>query len=111
MEFAGVLRGVLPTRPRTVSAQVAGLLAWRWWPGVLALTAVVVSLPALSAGLLNDDYYHRALFAGPSESRDRLVRAGLLPDGAGGGHPIEEEDRSEGFRCFGFWSPVPGLQM
>jgi hypothetical protein len=49
----------------------------------LALTAIVVSLPALKTGLLNDDYYHRALLVGPSESLDRLSRAGLMPDGAG----------------------------
>lgn len=83
MEFTGVFRGVLTTRPRTFSSQVAWLLGWRWWPLVLALSAVVVSLPALQTGLLNDDYYQHALFAGPSESRDRLSRAGLLPDGAG----------------------------
>jgi hypothetical protein len=83
MEFTGALRGVLTTRPRTVSSRVAWLLGWRWWPLVLALTAVVVSLPALQTGLLNDDYYQHALFAGPSEARDRLSRAGLLPDGAG----------------------------
>lgn len=69
--------------PKTVSSQVARLLGWRWWPIVLALTALVVSLPALRTGLLNDDYYHHALFAGPSESLDRLARAGLMPDGAG----------------------------
>jgi hypothetical protein len=130
MEFAGVLRGVLPTRPRTVSAPVAGLLAWRWWPGVLALTAVVVSLPALSAGLLNDDYYQRALFAGPSESRDRLAHAGLLPNGAGGlstalSHqfaPVDPQGNLRQLKAYGalpwwtndslrvaFWRPVTTL--
>ena len=69
--------------PKTISSQVAWLLAWRWWPGVLALTAIVVSLPALRTGLLNDDYYQHALLAGSSESLDRLARAGLMPDGAG----------------------------
>ncbi len=83
MEIAGVLTGVVTTRSKTVSARVAWLLGWRGWPGVLALAALVVSLPALKTGLLNDDYYHRALFDGPSQARDRLSRAGLLPDGAG----------------------------
>jgi hypothetical protein len=49
----------------------------------MALTALVVSLPALRSDLLNDDYYQHALFAGSSESLDRLARAGLMPDGAG----------------------------
>jgi len=83
MEFTGVGRGILATRPQTVWARVAWVLGWRWWPAVLASTAIVVSLPALQTGLLNDDYYHRALFAGPSESRDRLARTGLLPDETG----------------------------
>ncbi len=83
MEFTGVLTGALTTRPKTVLSPIAWLLARWWWPGVLALAAVVVSLPAVKTGLLNDDYYHRALFDGPSEARDRLSRAGLLPDDAG----------------------------
>ncbi len=83
MEFTGVLRGVLTTRPKTLWSRVAWLLEWRWWPGVLALAAMVVSLPALKTGLLNDDYYQHALLAGPSESLDRLTGAGLMPDGAG----------------------------
>jgi hypothetical protein len=83
MEFAGVLTGALTTRPRTALSSLAWLLAWRWWPGVLALAALLVSLPVLRTGLLNDDYYHHALFAGPSESLDRLARTGLLPQGAG----------------------------
>jgi hypothetical protein len=49
----------------------------------LVLIAVAVSLPALRAGLLNDDYRHCALLAGPSEFLDHLGEAGLAPDGSG----------------------------
>jgi len=116
--------------PKTVSSRVARLLGWRWWPGVLALTAIAVSLPALRTGLLNDDYYHRALFAGPSESLDRLSRAGLMPDGAGRlstalSHqfaPVDSERNLKQLKAYGalpwwtsdnlrvaFWRPVTSL--
>jgi hypothetical protein len=55
----------------------------RRWPIVLTLAAVVVSLPALKGGLLNDDYCQRALLVGPSPFLDRLSNVGLMPDGSG----------------------------
>ncbi len=130
MEFPGAFRGVLTAKPKSLSAGVAWLLGWRWWPGVLALSALVVSLPALETGLLNDDYYHRALLAGASESRDRLARAGLLPEGAGGlstalSHqfaPVDPQGNLPQLKAYGalpwwtsdslrvaFWRPVTSL--
>jgi len=52
-------------------------------PGVLALAAVAVSLPAWDAGFLNDDYMHRAILAGPSDYVDRLSKVGLAPQDSG----------------------------
>ncbi len=72
-------RTVLKAAP----AWIISILGWRRWPVALLLIAVAVSLPALKAGLLNDDYRHRALFVGPSEFLDHLGEAGLAPDGSG----------------------------
>lgn len=46
-------------------------------PLVLALMAVVVSLPALRDGFLNDDFMHRSILAGSSEDANELIERGL----------------------------------
>ena len=46
--------------------RMMSLLGWGGWPWVLALAAVVVSLPALSVPPLNDDYVQRAMLVGSS---------------------------------------------
>jgi hypothetical protein len=83
MEFSDVLRGVLAAMPKTVSWSVTRIAGWRCWPIVLMLAAIAVSWPATKTGLLNDDYCHRALLAGPSDSLDRLSEVGLAPAGSG----------------------------
>ncbi|MBP7053066.1 MAG: hypothetical protein KBE65_18835 [Phycisphaerae bacterium] len=50
---------------------------------IVSLGAIVVSLPALKMGFLNDDFMHRSILAGPSESGDRLAQRGLMPQGSG----------------------------
>lgn len=52
-------------------------------PLVLALMAVVVSLPALRDGFLNDDFMHRSILAGPSDGVNRLAERGLAPQRSG----------------------------
>jgi len=68
---------------KTVLPRIEWILGRRWWPIVLVFLAIVVSLPALREGLLNDDYCHRAMLAGPSEALDRLSKVGLAPAGSG----------------------------
>ncbi len=122
-------------RPRMGSARSgssilrgAGRLAGsKYVPLVLALAAIAVSLPALNAGFLNDDFMHRAILAGPSDALDRLADRGLAPPRSGElGYALshtfvavspEENLRSlkdygalpwwtyEGFRV-AFWRPV-----
>jgi hypothetical protein len=52
-------------------------------PLAVAVAAIVVSLPALGTGFLNDDFMHRAILAGPSEAADRLAEKGLAPSQPG----------------------------
>jgi hypothetical protein len=68
---------------KTVSSRILSILGRRWWPVALTVLAIAVSLPALQAGLLNDDYCHRSALLGPSEFLDRLGPAGLAPGGSG----------------------------
>jgi hypothetical protein len=112
---------------RSVFPGVGRLLGSRHVPLVLALAAMAVSLPALNAGFLNDDFMHRAILAGPSDALDRLADRGLAPQRSGelgralshtfiAVHP-EENLRSfkdygalpwwtyDGFRV-AFWRPV-----
>ncbi len=59
------------------------VLRWRYMPIVLALVAVIVSLPAVGTGFLNDDYMHRAILIGPTDYVSRLSEVGLAPDDSG----------------------------
>jgi hypothetical protein len=52
-------------------------------PWILALTAVVVSLPALRDGFLNDDFMHRSILAGPSDGVNRLAERDLASQRSG----------------------------
>lgn len=76
-----------PSTNRTVSttatACVAHLLGSQYLPAVLTVAAVVVSLPAVSTGLLNDDYMQRAILVGPAPLVERLAEMGLAPEGSG----------------------------
>jgi len=66
---------------RTVGATVliciARRLGSRYLPAVLVVAAVLVSLPAVEKGLLNDDYMQRAIAVGPSPFVERLAARGL----------------------------------
>lgn len=66
------------SRP-SVSCRVLAVWASRYVPLVLSLTAVAVSLPAVRSGFLNDDFMHRAILRGPSESLSRLDERNLAP--------------------------------
>ncbi|MGE5293662.1 MAG: hypothetical protein ACM3VT_02415 [Solirubrobacterales bacterium] len=52
-------------------------------PWVLSLIAVLVSLPALDDGFLNDDFMHYSILAGPSDAVNRLAERGLAPQRSG----------------------------
>ncbi|MCJ7439967.1 MAG: hypothetical protein MUO25_00100 [Thermoanaerobaculaceae bacterium] len=70
----------------------------RWWPILLGLVACLLTLPALRAGLIGDDYFHRAVllhrgevapfmrpvmdlfaFVKPGEPAELMRRVGYLP--------------------------------
>lgn len=78
--IGGLLGGFSGT---SIPERVVATLEWRRWPLVLALAAVLVSLPAVTVGPLNDDFVHRAMLVGPSESTQRLSEVGLAPAGSG----------------------------
>lgn len=59
------------------------LLGSRHMPLVLGMAAIVVSLPAIGSGLLNDDYMHHAMLDGHSPYARTLSTVGLAPDGSG----------------------------
>lgn len=62
-----------------VVRRVVPVLASRHLPLILALAAIVVSLPAVGAGLMTDDFMHHPLLAGESPSLQRLSEIGLAP--------------------------------
>ena len=116
---------------RTLVAQRAvQALGWRYWPLVLTLMAIALSLPAVNTGLLTDDFVHRALLAGPSPFVERLSRHGLAVDGSGCLRPAmldlfvaaDPETNLDPLLAYGalpwwtsgryhvaFWRPLPGL--
>jgi hypothetical protein len=69
-------------------AFVARWLGSRYVPAVLVLAAVLVSLPAIRKGRLNDDYMQQAILAGPSPFLERLDARGLAPPDSGRLGPI-----------------------
>jgi hypothetical protein len=71
-----------------VAKRVGRLLGARYWPVVLALLGVLVSLPALGTGLLTDDYPQRAMLLGPSQMTEPLSEVGLAPEGSGRMGPV-----------------------
>ena len=58
-------------------SHVYRVLGSRYWPVALAVAAVAVSLPAVGAGLLNDDFMQRTVLIGPSPFLTRLAEVGL----------------------------------
>jgi len=71
-----------------VQERGVGLLASRHLPLILAILAVIVSLPAARMGLTTDDYIHRAKLLGDVESNRPLVDTDLMPSGGGRLGPV-----------------------
>ena len=65
--------GVLPrgTFPR-LRAIVASLPKYRHFPLIVAVLSVLLASPSMRAGLIIDDYYHRAILSQESPYRDLL---------------------------------------
>jgi cytochrome c biogenesis protein CcdA len=57
---------------RTLSAKMASLARSRYFPLGVATVSVVLALPALGAGWIIDDYYHRTVMLGVSPFRELL---------------------------------------
>ena len=55
----------------------------RYAPLVIAGIAAVMMLPALNAGLIQDDLLHRTRLVKPSKISKQLTETGLIPPGAG----------------------------
>jgi hypothetical protein len=55
----------------------------RYAPLVIAGIAAVMMLPALNAGLIQDDLLHRTRLVKPSKMSKQLTETGLIPPGAG----------------------------
>lgn len=68
---------------RFILRRVAPVLGWRYWPLVLTLAAIGVSVPVIGVSPLNDDLIHRAALGDTAESA-RLSQVGLTPPGADG---------------------------
>jgi len=63
--------------------RVVKALEYRHLPVLLCILAVAATLPALWAGLLNDDFCHWALLAGPDTVGEDLLATGIVPSGSG----------------------------
>jgi hypothetical protein len=63
--------------------QVRRGLEHRYMPAVIACLAAVIMLPALNAGLIMDDLFHRVKLVEPSQLPEQLHAAGLVSDDAG----------------------------
>jgi hypothetical protein len=65
----------MPTRGRvyqSLTARLASFAHLRYFPIIVAVSSVVLSLPALSAGWILDDYLHRTMFLENPQFRDQL---------------------------------------
>ncbi len=58
-------------------------LEHRYFPAVLAGVTVVIMLPALKAGFIQDDLFHRSKLLGPSELPERFYDMRLSPPDSG----------------------------
>ncbi len=63
--------------------RVVKLLAARNLPLLLALAAVLISLPILDVGLVTDDTMHQAVLTDDASSFERLAEIGLAREGSG----------------------------
>jgi hypothetical protein len=124
-------KGLSKDAARVLAAQrVRRLLGAGYWPVVMGLLGLVLSLPALGTGLLTDDYPQRAMLVGSSPMTERLAEVGLAPEGSGRLRPalsdlfvaVQPGKNLEALRDYGalpwwthdeyrvaFWRPVPSL--
>ncbi len=58
-------------------------LEHRYFPAVLAVVTVVIMLPALKVGFIQDDLFHRSKLLGPSELPERFYDMRLSPPDSG----------------------------
>lgn len=58
-------------------------LEHRYIPAVFAVVTVIIMLPALNAGFIQDDLFHRAKLLGPSELPERFYDMRLSPPDSG----------------------------
>ncbi len=58
-------------------------LEHRYFPAVLAVVTVIIMLPALNAGFIQDDLFHQAKLLGPSELPERFYDMRLSPPDSG----------------------------
>ncbi len=58
-------------------------LEHRYFPAVLTGVTVIIMLPALKGGFIQDDLFHRAKLLGPSELPERFYDMGLSPPDSG----------------------------
>jgi hypothetical protein len=75
------------TRRRLVPERFINLVRWgsehRYMPAIIAGVAAVLMLPALNAGLFQDDLLHRVRLVKPSQLPEQLYGTGLIPGDAG----------------------------
>ena len=76
-------RGLRDSAARLVFERIVPVLDSRQWPWVLALVAILVSVPAINVSPLNDDLIHRAAMLSSSSSAQHLSQVGLTPPGSG----------------------------
>ncbi|MHC4677532.1 MAG: hypothetical protein ACYTEK_02445, partial [Planctomycetota bacterium] len=68
---------------REFLARVGKALQSRYVPVLLSAVAAIIMLPALNAGFIQDDLFHRIRLVQPSQLPDRLYDTGMLPPDAG----------------------------
>jgi hypothetical protein len=69
--------------PAKLLARISRCLENRYAPLVVAGIAAVIMLPALNAGLIQDDLFHRIRLVEPSQLPEQLSGTGLIPPDAG----------------------------
>ncbi len=66
-----------------IRSRLVWILEHRRLPAILCSLALVATLPALGTGLLNDDFCHWGLLAGPSGLGDDLSDSGIVTEESG----------------------------
>ena len=58
-------------------------LEYRYFPAVLTVVTIIIMLPALKAGFIQDDLFHRSKLLGPAELPQRFYDMRLSPPDSG----------------------------